>query len=373
MEKTVKNGGQKKPPRLVPNIDFDGTWKDIIEQFLPNFIAFFLPKLHELIDYSVPPTYLDKELQHILESKGYKKKTTDKLIKMQLKNGESKWILLHIEVQSYFEKLFGRRMFIIFSWLFSKYNESLVALVIYTSDKVPKVFDHFEEESIGTKVRFDFNAYLVMKQKEADLLASDNIFALFVLANKYVNETRAESQLPNRLRMKQKIYELAIEREIDKERIAKFLIFVDRIMLLPSDMNIVFDNFVKSNLKFVMGHKRILFSPHTPMLNALREMYKEEHGYDIVDIKQENKELSKVRKELSKENKDLEKTLKSERRNVEKERINAEKERINAEKEREKIVLKLHTQEWSAEKIADVLGYDLVWVEGVLKGKGKKK
>jgi hypothetical protein len=50
---------------------------------------------------------------------------------MGLKNGKSKWILLHIEVQSYFEKLFGRRMFIIFSWLFTKYDESSVALAIY--------------------------------------------------------------------------------------------------------------------------------------------------------------------------------------------------------------------------------------------------
>jgi hypothetical protein len=165
-------------------------------------------------------------------------------------------------------------------------------------------------------------------------------------------------------------------------------------MLLPTDMNIVFDNFVKSNLKFVMGHKRILFSPHTPMLNALRAMYKEEHGYDILDAKQELKDLSKVKKDLEKNLKaarinvekeriNVEKerinaekeriNAEKERINAEKERINAEKERINAEKEREKIVLKLHTQEWSAEKIADVLGYDLVWIEGVLKGKGKKK
>ena len=56
-----------------------------------------------------------------------------------------------------------------------------------------------------------------MEQKEADLIANKNIFALFVLANFYVNKTRKE--LRTRLEMKEKLFELAMEREISKEKI----------------------------------------------------------------------------------------------------------------------------------------------------------
>jgi hypothetical protein len=362
MKNKTANSRTPKPPPLVPPIDFDGAWKDIIELFLPEFIAFFLPKLHVEIDYNVEPTYLEQELQHILETKGYKKKTTDKLIKMGLKNGKSKWILLHIEVQSYFEKLFGRRMFIIFSWLFTKYDESLVALAIYTSNRVPKIFDHFEEEVFGTKVRLDFNAYRVMRQNDKALMESDNIFALFVLANKYVNETRAEKDLPNRLRMKEKIYELALERKISEERIAKFIIFVDRIMLLPKGLDKEFSEFLKLKFKKFMGRPKTFDFRGSSSEFVMRYVYKQMYGVEAEDFAQEHALRIKTEKEL------------------EKERIKSEKERIKNEKEIEKglenerlrTVLNLNAQDWSATKIADVLGYDLTWVETILK-KNKKK
>ena len=346
MKNTTTKNGVPKPPPLVPNIDFDGAWKDIIELFLQEFIAFFLPKLHEAIDYSVPPTYLDKELQHILETKGYKKKTTDKLIKMQLKNGKSKWILLHIEVQSYFEKLFGRRMFIIFSWLFTKYDESLVALAIYTSNRVPKIFDHFEEEVFGTKVRLDFNAYRVMKQNDKALMESDNIFALFVLANKYVNETRAESELPNRLRMKEKIYELALERKISEDRIAKFIIFVDRIMLLPKDLDEEFTKFITSKFTKFMARTKEYDYRGSSSEFIMKFMHKKIYG---IELEEEHALRIKSEQEL------------------EQERAKNEQERAKNERDRLKIVLTLHGQGWTATRIADVFDYDLAWVEQSIK------
>jgi hypothetical protein len=352
MKKNTTKISILKSPNFVPPIDFDGAWKDIIELFLPEFISFFLPKLHEEIDYNVEPTYLEQELQHILETKGYKKKTTDKLIKMGLKNGKSKWILLHIEVQSYFEKLFGRRMFIIFSWLFTKYDESLVALAIYTSNKVPKIFDHFEEEVFGTKVRLDFNAYRVMKQNDKVLMESDNIFALFVLANKYVNETRAEKDLPNRLRMKEKIYELALERKINEERIAKFIIFVDRIMLLPKGLDEEFSEFLKLKLKKIMGRPKTFDARGTSSDFLMRLMYKSIYGVELSDVERNLAHEKAVR-------------LKHEKTFVKQLVEELENERLKA-------VLNLHAQDWTAAKIADVLGYDLTWVEAILK-KNKKK
>ncbi|MEN9611410.1 MAG: hypothetical protein RLZZ628_2224 [Bacteroidota bacterium] len=72
-------------------IDFDGTWKAIITAFFEDFMAFFLPDLHHLIDYQRGVTFLEQELQHLVELFSYKKKVSDKLVKVFLKNGTERW------------------------------------------------------------------------------------------------------------------------------------------------------------------------------------------------------------------------------------------------------------------------------------------
>ncbi len=48
-----------------PPDDHDSPWKETLEQFLPQCLALFAPKLHAIIDWSHPPEFLDKELQAI--------------------------------------------------------------------------------------------------------------------------------------------------------------------------------------------------------------------------------------------------------------------------------------------------------------------
>ena len=101
-------------------IDFDGNWKEIIIEFFEDFVAFFLPELYPHVDFSRPTEILEQELLQILEAIGSDhKKVADKLIKVWLKDGTEKWILVHIEIQSYFEKLFSKRMYQMFSMIFS--------------------------------------------------------------------------------------------------------------------------------------------------------------------------------------------------------------------------------------------------------------
>ena len=42
---------------------FDEAWKQIIERFFPQFVRFFVPELHEAIDFQQPVTFLDKEME----------------------------------------------------------------------------------------------------------------------------------------------------------------------------------------------------------------------------------------------------------------------------------------------------------------------
>jgi hypothetical protein len=330
-------------------IDFDGIWKTIIADFFQDFMAFFLPAIHAQIDYTVPFEFLEQELYHIMETFGYTKRITDKLVKVHLKTGEARWILLHLEVQSYFETDFNKRMFLLYSWIYGKFDQDIAALAIYTGIKVPAQFHYFEKNVFDTKLRYDFNTYRVMQQDEAALIASDNIFALFVLANQYVNQTREESKYPERMRLKQQIFELALAKKIDLEKTWRFLIFVHKIMLLPNDLKPLFDQFVKSKITQVMSEL------NTFSLNDSYETFaciftEVLHGEDY------HKMIAKARAETAeKARQEMEQVLAQERLASEKARQEAAKlliqERLAAEKERSQAVQKERLATEKAEKM----------------------
>jgi hypothetical protein len=439
--KSVTMETNKEDPSKVPNepkpaadaakpliIDFDGTWKAIIAEFFEDFMAFFLPDIHRQIDYAASFEFLEQELYHIMETFGYTKRITDKLVKVHLKTGELSWILLHLEVQSYFETDFNKRMFLLYSWIYGKFDQKIAALAIYTGSPVPVQFHYFEQELFGTKLRYDFNTYRVMQQDEAALKASDNIFALFVLANKYVNQTRDEAKYPERLRLKEQIFELALAKKIDLEKTWRFLIFVQKIMLLPNDLTDLFNQYVKSKINQVMSelntfslndsyetfaciftevlhgedyHKMIAKAQaeaaekmrlEMDLLLAQERSNAEKARQEAAKLlMQERLTVEKTEKALQKERlaaEKAEKTLQKERlaaKKAEKERLEAEKalqqERLDAEKalqqerleaekalqqERLAMILRFYQKKWSIEQIAEMMELDPLFIKQVV-------
>lgn len=92
---------------------YDEHWKHIIMQFFAPFIKRCLPKLFKQIDFSRGIDFLEQELHKItadLRKAG--KRSNDKLVKVYLKNGAERWILIHIEVQKQYAKNFPERMFV---------------------------------------------------------------------------------------------------------------------------------------------------------------------------------------------------------------------------------------------------------------------
>ena len=90
---------------------FDEAWKQIIERFFPQFLRFFVPELHEAIDFQKPLTFLDKEMEQLGQQALTGAKVVDKLAKAFLKDGGEQWILIHIEVQADADTDFSQRMF----------------------------------------------------------------------------------------------------------------------------------------------------------------------------------------------------------------------------------------------------------------------
>jgi len=80
--------------------DFDSPWKDILSSYFEEFIGFFFPQANRAIDWSKPYQFLDTELQQIVRDAELGKRIADKLAQVWLNNGESTWVLVHIEIQN---------------------------------------------------------------------------------------------------------------------------------------------------------------------------------------------------------------------------------------------------------------------------------
>lgn len=105
-------------------VNQDGLWKKVIGDLFEDFLLFFAPELHGAVDFSRAPNFLQQELfQEILD----KKKGTnyaDQIVKVHLKNGEEKWILVHIEVEGSADGNFSKRMFRYFYRIFDKFDHN---------------------------------------------------------------------------------------------------------------------------------------------------------------------------------------------------------------------------------------------------------
>ncbi|MED3650572.1 hypothetical protein [Heyndrickxia sporothermodurans] len=88
----------EKPP-IYSVVDYDGLWKKLINELFEEFVLFFAPDLYEKVDFQKKYEFLQQELykEVIQEKKG--KQIADQIVKVYLKSGIEKWLLIHIEVQ----------------------------------------------------------------------------------------------------------------------------------------------------------------------------------------------------------------------------------------------------------------------------------
>jgi len=216
-------------------IDHDTRWKVLITALFQDFVAFFLPHVYPLVDWNKPYVSLDKELHKLLADK-YKggKVESDKLFKVYLKGGDEHLLLIHVEVESSNKPNIDERMFVYFYRIYDTFGKVVTALVVFASDSLPKNYNWFEYKKLGTKAIYEYNTFCLKDASEEELLASDNPFALALLAVKYLNLSKDEDEL--RYDFKRTLFRLAIERGYDYEKIDALLQFIELLLALPEDL-----------------------------------------------------------------------------------------------------------------------------------------
>ena len=108
----IDHGDEFSEKSQTETDDYDSPWKDAVEHYFSAFMGFYFPEAFTEIDWSKGYEILDQELQAVVRDAELGKRFVDKLIKVSLRNGDEKWIYIHIEIQGTKQAEFAKRMFV---------------------------------------------------------------------------------------------------------------------------------------------------------------------------------------------------------------------------------------------------------------------
>lgn len=318
----------------LPNVA-DQLWKEIIENHFDLFVEYFLPELFPKINFSKQIEFLKQELEEITaQNKRKGRKNCDCLVKVFLKNGKSKWILIHIEVEGSGKANFSERMYIYNYRAFDKFKVDIVALGIATGENIPKNLGIYKREFFGTKLIYEYNTFVVKNQYVEVLQNQQNPFALAILACLYVMQTK--NAYKKRLNFKLILIRLLFERNYNRHAIVSFLKFIKLLVTLPLELEMSFREITIQ--KYKKEEKMITFSKEDKQfaLDFINATFKDPDENPLVLL----------------------------------EKVKREKEIINQEKiqERKKAIIGLNTRgKMNAEEISEFMKLDLDFVKEILK------
>lgn len=217
--------------------EFDGPWKDILDIYFEEFIAFCWPSKYHEIDWTKGFKMRDKELTKISRGTKTGRKVVDKLVEVYLKNGDSALILMHIEIQKNKEIIFTERMFTYRIRLWDRYRTPIVSLAILIDDNKnwrPNVYrDELWDSSI--EMHFPIIKILDYSDQIEELEASANPFAAVILAQ--LAAMKKETPLA-KLDTKIQLIKLLYKKGWKKDDLIALLQFLDWIIALPLELEL---------------------------------------------------------------------------------------------------------------------------------------
>ncbi len=219
-----------------PSTDYDSPWKEALDRYFERCMAFFFPQAHADIDWARGYEMLDKELQPIVRQSKQGRRYVDKLVKVWLRSGEEKWLLIHVEVQTWKEDEFPRRMHVYNNRIFDRYGREVISLAILADDDPhwrPNQFG-YSRWGFRNSVKFPIVKLLDYAAHEQALEADPNPFAMLVLAHLKTLETRRSPA--DRQAWKLRLVKGLFERGMDAEDVRQLYRFIDWIMDLPQEL-----------------------------------------------------------------------------------------------------------------------------------------
>ncbi len=228
---------------MIKKINYaDSVWKDIIEQYFPQFLEFFYKNIYQDIDFKKGYEFLDKEFQQIVKDNEIGNRYADKLVKVWLKDGSEKWLLIHVEVQGSVEKNFSERLYIYNYRIFDKYKKEVISLAILTDENKKFRPEKYEIKRWGFHCLYKFPIIKIIdyKSKLNELEKSLNPFSIAVCTHLRLIEARDDYNM--KYFWKLHLVKAMYKKGYKKPDILNLYRFIDWLIILNKNLEIKFKN-----------------------------------------------------------------------------------------------------------------------------------
>ena len=219
------------------NDRYDSPWKEAIEHYLPEFMAFYFPDAYAGIDWAKGYIFLDKELRAVVQDAELGARFVDKLVRVTEIGGVESWIYIHVEVQGTKQPEFAERMFVYNYRIFDRYKRPVASLVVLADEHKMWKPTSYGFAVLGCRHTLEFPVAKLsdFEDKLDELLASDNAFGWITAAHILTQKTRTQDQ--ERYNAKLRLLRILYDRHWDKQRVINLFNLIDWLMQLPEWLN----------------------------------------------------------------------------------------------------------------------------------------
>jgi hypothetical protein len=219
---------------------YDSPWKEALEHFFPDFLAFFFPDAYADIDWRQGYQFLDKELKQAARDAELGRRYADVLAQVWRQGGQEAWVLVHVEVQGQPQAEFAERMYIYNYRLYDRHQRHVASLAVLADEQPGWRPSQFSYELWGCRAGLVFPSIKLLdfKPQWSRLEQSDNPFATVVMAHLKAQETRysPSERQTWKLLLTRRLYRLGY----DRQRVIDLFRFIDWVLHLPKPQELAF-------------------------------------------------------------------------------------------------------------------------------------
>ena len=218
----------------IPVADIDGALKEALHLYLEPAFALGFPSAHAVIDWSHGMEFMENELQKIVVASETEVRRVDLLVKVRLRTGTEVWLLLHIEIQAQRDPQFPERMVEYYFKIKDIFRVPVASFAIFADDNPTWKPDRVTETTLGTTMDFRYAALKLTDMDEQVLEASENPFAVIILAHLKAMKTShdPERRRLEKFRLIKRLYE-----KWGRDEVRKLMRIIDWLMQLPKDLD----------------------------------------------------------------------------------------------------------------------------------------
>ncbi len=235
----------------------DSAWKDIIRDYLPDFLAYYLPTVAAALDLSARPVFRDKELNRISRGNQLPGRVADLLVELppsgavmsHAAHPPPNLILCHVEIQGSPESTFAERLFQYSYRIYDRFGHFPVTLVVLADSNTRFRPTEFTRDLLGATLRLEFHTAKLIDYSEQVRLRekNENIFATVTRIHLAVQRKKRQRKWPDdrsryelKRRLMQEVVVERADRPEEQRKLLGLLAFLDWLVALPKELEQLF-------------------------------------------------------------------------------------------------------------------------------------